>query len=165
MAFMRRDVNILLLVLVLVCAFLFTGFSVYYQTSFKNVSLEYQNKLDQLGKVTEELTTQREKLNETYSQRVKAETDRQALDVRYQDVNDENEGLKQDKSNLISDLSSSKKQLSEKTAELDATKRLLETTQNELLSTRVARDKYKRDWEDVCGDYTALNNGDEHNNC
>ncbi|MDP6265645.1 MAG: hypothetical protein QF584_02645, partial [Candidatus Woesearchaeota archaeon] len=77
MSFMKRDVNLGLLILIIVSIVLFSGFSVYYETSFKDVSLEYQEKLEQLSQVTKELVTKRQELNETYSLRVKAEQDKQ----------------------------------------------------------------------------------------
>ena len=147
MAFMRRDVNLGLLILIVVSIIVFSGFSVYYQTTFKGVSLDYQNKLEQLGKVTNELATQRVKLNETFSLRMKAEEDRKALDSRYKDVSDENERLESDKDSLQSEVSSTKSQLAEKSAELDATKNLLSQTQSTLSSIRSERDslRSKRD--------------------
>ena len=73
--------------------FLFSSFSVYYQTTFKDVSLEYQKKLGQLSKVTEELGAKRQELNETYKLRTKIEEDKKILDERYKDVRDENTDL------------------------------------------------------------------------
>ena len=107
MAFMKRDVKLGLLILIIVSIVLFTGFSVYYQTTFQDVSLEYQEKLQQLGDVTQELSSKRIELNETYSLRVKAEQDREVLDVRYKDVSDENSGLR-------SEILSTKLELAEK---------------------------------------------------
>jgi len=122
MAVMKKDVNIGLLILIIASIILFSGFSVYYQTTFKDVSLEYKEKLEQLSDVTKELGTKRQELNETYSLRVKAETDREALDAKYKDASDENERLDTDNVNLRSEISSTKNDLAEKTAELGATK-------------------------------------------
>ena len=133
---MRRDVNLGLLILIIVAIILFSGFSVYYQTTFNSVSLDYQNKLDQLGKVTKELSTQKQKLNETYSQRVKIEEDKRTLDVRYKDVSDENEQLNDDNSNLRSEISSTKSQLAEKSAQLELTKNTLAKSQADLSSAK-----------------------------
>jgi len=140
MAFMRRDVNLGLLVLIIASIIIFSGFTVYYQTTFRDVSMEYQEKLDQLKQVTDELSSKRSELNETYSLKVKAEQDRRALDSSYKDVSDENEGLKNDKANLQSEISSTKSQLGVKTAELDATENLLASVQAEM-------NKYKSQWQ------------------
>ncbi len=165
MAFMRRDVNMGLLLLIIVSIVLFSGFSVYYQSSFKNVSLEYQNKLEQLSTVSDELTSQKAELNETYSLRLKAEQDRKALDTRYKDVTGENDQLIKDNANLKAEVSNTKNQLADKTAELDATKVLLARTQSDLSSANKQISRLKSDLDDVCDSYTSLNGGTEHDEC
>src|SRR3989344_5691679 len=108
MAFMKRDVNIGLLVLIIAAAIIFSSFSVYYQSTFKNVSLEYKNKLEQLGQTTTELSKQKQELNQTYSLRVKAEQDKNTLDAKYTEVRDENEQLSGDNTNLRLEVASTK---------------------------------------------------------
>jgi len=127
MAFMKRDVNIGLLILIVVSILLFSGFSVYYPNAFKDVSLEYKEKLEQLSQVTTELGVKRQELNETYSLRVKAEQDKQTLDERYKEVSDENIVLH-------SEITSTKVQLAEKKSELDLTKNLLSQVQTSLVA-------------------------------
>jgi len=164
MSFMKRDVNFTLLILIIVSIIAFSGFSVYYQSTFKNVSLEYKNKLEELGQVTRNLAIQKTELNETYTQRVKAEEDRKVLDVRFRDVSSENEQLNNDNSNLRTEVSNVKNNLAEKSAELSATKNLLAKTQSDLSKAKSVRDKYKRELDEVCGDYTAAT-GQEHEEC
>jgi len=160
---MRRDVNILLLLLIVVSALAFTGFSVYYQTTFKNVSQEYQNKLEQLTSVTDELTTQRQKLNETYSLRVKAEQDRSALDTQYQGIVDESEQLKDDKARLQTDVLATKQDLQRANDKLGATENLLSQTQAELSQAKAQRDNFKRDLASVCNE--LVDSGGNHPDC
>src|SRR3990167_363378 len=116
MAFMKKDVNMTLLLLIVAAVLLFAGFSVYYQSSFRDISLDYKTKLEQLQQVSKDLTTQKKELNETYALRVKAEQDKKALDQGYKSVSDENDQLKTDNSNLQSEVSSTKNELGEKTA-------------------------------------------------
>ena len=165
MAFMKRDVNIGLLILIIASIIVFSGFSVYYQTTFKDVSLEYQNKLEQLGAVTKELTTQKQELNETYSVRKKAEEDRKVLDVRYKDVRDENEKISADNTNLRLEITSTKSELGEKTAKLSATENLLAQTQTSLSAANSKISSLNSKLDEVCVDYTTLNSGTEHSRC
>ncbi len=151
MAFMKKDVNLGLLVLIVVSILLFSGFSVYYQTTFKDVSLEYREKLEQLSDVTNQLSTKRQELNETYSLRVKAEQDKQTLDVQYNEVRNENEQLSADNSNLRSEISSTKSELGEKTAQLSATQSLLVQTQSDLSSARSRISSLNNDIDRICG--------------
>ncbi|MBN4049160.1 hypothetical protein JYT91_00935 [archaeon AH-315-M20] len=162
---MKRDVNIGLLILIIASIIVFSGFSVYYQTTFKDVSLEYQNKLEQLGAVTKELSTQKQKLNETYSLRKKAEEDRKVLDVRYKDVRDENEKISADNTNLRSEITSTKSSLAEKTAKLSATENLLAQTQASLSAANSKISSLNSKLDVVCSSYTTLNAGVEHDRC
>lgn len=125
MAFMKRDVNLGLLILIIFSIFLFSGFSAYYQTTFKDISLEYQQKLKQLSKVTEDLGAKKQELNETYKLRTKVEEDKRILDERYKDVRDEN-------TDLHSELAGTKVKLVEKRAELDAAEKNLVLTETRL---------------------------------
>ncbi|MDP6648264.1 MAG: hypothetical protein QGH34_02635 [Candidatus Woesearchaeota archaeon] len=127
MAFMKRDVNLGLLILIVFSIIIFSAFSVYYQTTFQDVSLEYQQKLEQLGKVTKELGTKRQELNETYSLKLKAEEDKRVLDQRYKEASDENTGLR-------SDLISTKVQLAEKSSELVETQNSLAQREASLIA-------------------------------
>ncbi len=161
MAFMKRDVNLGLLVLIVASILLFSGFSVYYQTTFKDVSLEYQEKLEQLSQVTTELSDKRQELNETYSLRVKAEQDKQTLDARYNEVRNENDNLKTDNTNLRSEVSSVKSELGEKTAQLDATKSLLAQVQVELSSYKSRVSSLKDDVNRICVKLLAAGGSDD----
>lgn len=165
MTFMKKDVNLGLMVLIVASIILFSGFSVYYQTTFKDVSIEYRTKLDQLSQVTNELSSKRQELNETYSLRVKAEEDRKVLDERYKDASNENYNLRADNTNLRSEVSSTKSQLAEKSAKLAATENLLAQTQSSLSSANSKISSLNSKLDDVCDDYTPLNGGVEHDRC
>jgi len=168
MAFMKRDVNLGLLVLIVASIILFSGFSVYYQTTFKDVSLEYQTKLEQLSTVTNELSVRKQELNETFTLRKRAEEDKQVLDERYKDASDENERLSDDNTNLRSEVSSTKNQLAEKKAELDATKNLLAQTQSrlsaansEVSSLKSQKSNLNDDIDRICTSLLALGGSDD----
>src|SRR3989338_3190756 len=150
MSFMKKDVNLGLLVLIVASIILFTGFSVYYQSTFRDISMDYKNKLNNLSKVTQELGIQKQKLNETYSMRVKAEQDIKTLDKNYREINDENEKLNSDNTNLRLEVASTKSELAEKSTRLEATSSLLAQTQaslaaanSEITSLKAQRDTYK----------------------
>ena len=165
MSFMKKDVNVVLLFLIVASILIFSGFTVYYQTTFKDVSLEYKNKLEQLQKVTSDLSTKRQQLNETYALRVKAEQDKRALDQSYKDLSDERNQLENDKSSLESELINTKGDLAEKSAQLQSTQNQLASTQAELGSVKAQRDNYKNDLNEVCDAYTAKNAGVKHEEC
>ena len=170
MAFMKKDVNLGLLILIVASIILFAGFSVYYQSTFKDISIDYKNKLDNLSKVTQELGIQKQRLNETYSMRVKAEQDIKTLDKNYREINDENEKLNTDNTNLRTEVSSTKSELGEKSARLEATQSLLGQKESELITVKsdrdaykAQRDNYKTKKDNVCAYLTAQ--GLSHSDC
>ena len=167
MTFMKKNVNLGLLVLIVASLILFTGFAVYYQTTFKSITLEYNTKLEELQKVTKELGLQKQALNETYESRVKAEKDRSALDTKYKDLSDENLQLERDKTNLMVELTQTKSELAAVTVEFENKKALLAQVQSELASanseiaSKNARiDNLKDDIERLCTELIAKGGAD-----
>ena len=161
MAFMKKDVNLGLLLLIVATLLLFSGFTVYYQTNFRNVVDEYHTKLDELKTVTTELGAEKTKLNETYQLRVKAEKDIKSLDTQYRLLSDERDDLENQRNSLQSELSSTKTSLAETKTKLSQTETTLTQTQTSLnaanvqisvLGSRIGdlkdeRDSYKAQYE------------------
>tara|TARA_Y100000310_G_scaffold241784_1_gene245881 strand:+ start:46420 stop:46914 length:495 start_codon:yes stop_codon:yes gene_type:complete len=164
MSVMKKDVNFVLLGLIIVSILLFSGFTVYYHTTFQDVSLEYQQKLDELGTVTQELSSKRQELNETYSLRVKAEQDKKALDLSYKDLSDERDRLENDKISLQTELGSTKLELGEKAAQLQSTRSQLASTQSELSSVKARKNSLENDLDEVCAAYESAT-GSAHDEC
>ena len=50
--FLKRDVNIKLVLIIVVLVAAIAVFSAFYQTKFKNISIDYENKTKQLEKIT-----------------------------------------------------------------------------------------------------------------
>ena len=65
MALMKKDVNMGLLLIIVAALLMFSGFTVYYQTTFKNLSNTYQKELNQLKAVENDLQAKRGQLNQT----------------------------------------------------------------------------------------------------
>ena len=166
MAFMKKDVNLGLLLLIVATLLLFSGFTVYYQTNFRNVVDEYHTKLDELKTITTELGAEKTKLNETYQLRVKAEKDIKSLDTQYRLLSDERDQLENDRNKLQSELSSTKTSLAETKTTLSQTQNTLTQTQTSLnaanaqvltLGDRIGdlkdeRDSYKAQYEACTGE-------------
>lgn len=155
MAFMKRDVNLGLVLLIIATLLLFTGFTVFYQNNFKQVISDYNDKYSQLKKVTQELENEKGRLNKTYELRVKAESDIQALDSQYKSLSEERDALEAHKNAIQSELSTTKTQLAVTKAELGQAQEQLTAAQSQvatvttsLNSCKSQRDNYKQDLED-----------------
>ncbi len=125
MAVMKRDVNLGLLLLIVAALLMFSGFTVYYQTTFKNLSVTYQNELKALGTVTKELETKRGQLNESSIQLQLRKQKEEDLSKKFTDVRSERDQLETDKKKLEVELASTKSQLSATLADLSNTKNQL----------------------------------------
>lgn len=123
---MKRDVNMGLLLLIAAALIMFSGFTVYYQTTFKNLSVTYKNELQALEKVTSELDSKRSALNETSVQLQLKQQKEEELSKQFTDVRSEREQLQSDKEKLTADLTSTKGQLSSALTELGSVKTQLE---------------------------------------
>lgn len=122
MAVMKRDVNIGLLLLIVAALLMFSGFTVYYQTTFKNVSRSYETKLKELESVSHELESKRGQLNDTSIQLQLKKQKEEDLSKKFTDVRSEKEQLESDKAKLQTELSSTKSLLAATSAELTSTK-------------------------------------------
>ena len=125
MAIMRRDVNLGLLLLIVAAILMFSGFTVYYQTTFKNVSKSYEIKLDELNTISKELEAKKGQLNQTNVQLTLQGQKEQDLSKKYVDTKSERDQLETDKTKLTADLTSTK-------SELAATLSKLTDTQSQL---------------------------------
>ncbi len=126
MAAMKRDVNVGLLLLIVAALLMFSGFTVYYQTTFKNLSVTYQNELAELGKVTKDLESKRSLLNETSVQLQLKQQKEEDLSKKFTDVRSERDQLDTDKKKLELDLATTKSTLSSTESKLTSTQKQLE---------------------------------------
>lgn len=132
MSVMRRDVNLGLLLLIVAALIMFSGFTVYYQTTFKNLSATYNNQLQELGKVTKDLEEKRGALNETSVQLQLRQQKEEDLSKKFTDVRSERDQFESDKKKLDADLGSTKSSLSATLKELENTKTELDSTKSRL---------------------------------
>lgn len=150
MAFMKKDVNFFLFILVVATLIIFAGFTTFYQTTIKNISTEYSTRISELDDVTTKLTTEKEKLDQTTQQlKVKAEREKD-LSGRYETIRGLKEQLEKDKATLESELSKTKSELGQKKAELDS-------AQNELAEKLILVNSLYSEVDSLKDQRTALN--------
>ena len=125
MGVMKRDVNLGLLLLIVAALLMFSGFTVYYQTTFKNVSKSFEIKIKELEVITNELEAKRGALNETSIQLQLKKQKEEDLSTKFTDVRSERDKLDADKKKLELELASTKTNLASTTAKLSETQSLL----------------------------------------
>jgi len=114
MAYMRKNVNIFLLVVVVIIVVSLAAITSYYQTTYKNLSTNYETKLNEINNLIDDLNSERTKLNETsYELTLKAERE-EKLGAQYTEV-------KGEKEKLAGDLSQTEKELERTKLNLQST--------------------------------------------
>lgn len=100
MAFLVKNANLFLLVLILVASVGLVGATVYFQNNFQKINTDYKMKLDELDKASKELETQRALLENTKAE-LSLKSQREAqLGTQYTQVSSEKENLSAQKEQL-----------------------------------------------------------------
>ena len=149
MAVMKRDVNLGLLLLIVAAIIMFSGFTVYYQTTFKNLSKTYQNELSNLQMVSKDLEAKRGQLNETSVQLQLKKQKEEDLSKKFVDTKSERDQLETDKKKLELDLAGTK-------ASLASTSAKLSETQNQVNQVITDLAKKTADLNNALSDVTRL---------
>jgi len=125
MAYMKRNVNFGFFFLLIATLISLAGLSIYYQTRFKDLYMDYKLKLDDLRNISSTLSTEKAKLEQTSQElNIKEEREKE-LSTQYT-------GLKTEKEKLEDEKASLQKQLAAKTSELIQKRAELATAQAEL---------------------------------
>ena len=116
MAFLKKDINLRLIFLILALIITITGFSIFYQNKFKNISTDYENKTKQLEKITAKAVSEESKSQELSQQQENIRQDKEALESRYNEITSENQAPKKDLDSIRLELGRTKSELADKTS-------------------------------------------------
>jgi len=143
MPYMKKDINFGLLILIIATLIAFTGFTIYYRTSFFNLTEDYKEKLNKIDSLVTTLNLEKSKLNETsYELKLKKERE-QDLGTKYSNIKSIKEQLEVDKARLQKDLANALKELASTKLALTQTKTELASTQELANQYETERDSYK----------------------
>lgn len=105
MAFMKKNINFGLMLIIIALLVGFTGFSIYYQTTYLKLSQDYKTKVTELNDLSKALTIERSTLNQTNLQLQIKEEREQDIGTKYTVLKSQKEQLESDKTKLQADLS------------------------------------------------------------
>ncbi len=134
---MRKNVNIVLLFLIIAGVTAFTATTMYYQTTFKQLQSQHNERLIEYQVLTKELESQRLRLNETSSALELKEQKVGQYDVIYTNLTTEKGVLEEEKKQLSQDLDSTLAEVAKKAKELSDTKAKLTLTESQLVATKL----------------------------
>ncbi len=147
MSYFKRNINFMLLFMILIIMLSFVGFTAYYKLTFSNLTAEYTQKVTELNKLNYELGLRRQQLNETLVQYEFKTQREQDLSDKYTSVKDENLKLVVTLENTKGELESKKNELATAKSDLEKAKADLATAQNQIavLDARVDNLEDERD--------------------
>ncbi|MBU0615212.1 MAG: hypothetical protein KJ601_03905 [Nanoarchaeota archaeon] len=163
MGYMKRDVNLLLLVLLAAVIIAFAFYSSYTETTFTNLSSNYESKIDELTDVSTTLQVEKMKLNQTTAQLQVKQSREQTLSEQYDVLRQENEQLETDKSQLQTELADTKSTLASEKQKLAVKESELAETQDDLDAAKASINALKDEKEDICDYLDGL--GLSHDDC
>ena len=140
MAYMKKNVNFGFFLLLIAALISIAGLSVYYQTTFKDLYMDYKLKLDDLKNISSTLSTEKAKLEQTSQELTIKEEREKELSTQYTGLKTEKEKLQDEKAKLQTQLTAKTNELSQKKAELFTAQRNLATAQTELSTTKTSLD-------------------------
>ncbi len=103
MGFLKADVDIRLLTLILIVLIVFVSSSIYYQNRINTMQAEYDKKVERLEEIEQRLLLREKKLNEISELKDLLEKDKEVLEINYLSLQGENQNLETEKRVLIED--------------------------------------------------------------
>jgi len=118
MGYLKRNINILLIIIAVIAVGYTLTVTTYYQSTFQNVTLKYYEQVEEYEQLISNFQEREQKLNETRFDLTRRTQDVSKLNVLYTDVVDERDTLETDLSSTRSTLVSTESELSTKKIQL-----------------------------------------------
>jgi len=148
MSIMKRDVNFVFFILIIATVVSFAGFTAYYQVSFRNINEEYNTKLAELNKVSNDLLEKKSILLQTSLELNTTKQGREELGEKYEDLKDERDNLRDERDSLKESLYQTRGELATKTTQLETVTAQLQVVQKQAADYKSDRDYYKNRYEE-----------------
>ncbi len=135
MAYIKKNVNFVLILLSLTLIASFIGFTTYYQTTYRNLTQEYNLKVNELQQAQGNITKQRDNLQNTQNELQLRVADKTKFESLYTDLVQEKNKLDTQLAFTRGTLATTQSQLAESLSTLQTTQGTLNDIQNQLSST------------------------------
>ncbi len=143
MAYLKKNVNMFLLLLFVIIIGGVAGLTTFYQTTYKDLSLSYEDQVTEIEKLLGDLNAERAKLNQTALQlNVKEEREEQ-LSKEYTDIKEEKEEVAQDLTSTKQTLQQTSSLLQQKQEELKKAQYDFKVTSEALTTARREANEYR----------------------
>jgi chromosome segregation ATPase len=166
MAVMKKDVNFVFFILIIATVVSFAGFTAYYQVSFRNINEEYNTKLAELNKVTQDLLDKKSLLLQTSVELNTTKQGREELGEQYDKVKGERDSLQSEADTLKENLFQTRAELEQKKTQVNTLSTQLRDAQDEAenwkadyLSCDEKRDAYQSCEDELSSDCSDVLQG------
>ncbi len=148
MVFIKKDVNQILLFLTIIPIILFITLSIHYENKIKDISSEYNQKIENFQYVSGKAVLER--LNETIGLKETALQDKEKLENEYYQLKIENEALSKEKERLQAESDLLKSQLQSQNAKFNRLESDFNQVQNSLIEANEAISKLLSRVQELC---------------
>ena len=149
MAFIKKNVNIFLLFLIVAVITGLVGITAYYQLTYRELSDDYTSKVNSLNKISKQLTSRVKELNDTKTDLRLREEDTQKFEGLYGDVLSEKDVLQGELTSTEDDLKQKLLQLQQSRADVRDLNDTIKIKENDIKDL-------KNDLDDVQDQVCAL---------
>ena len=132
MAYIQKNVNFLLILLFLAVVTAFIGFTTYYQTTYRNLSSEYNERVTELESAQNNISLQDANIRETATELQLRVADKTKFENLYTELVAEKNKLDKDLAQTRGSLASSQSELATTKSELGTAKTDLSKTKDDL---------------------------------
>jgi chromosome segregation ATPase len=115
LGFLKKDVNLKLISIILVLVIAITAFTILYDNRLENILTGYKNKAELLEAITAKAVSQEAEAYEISQSKETIQKDKEALEKNYNTINNENRALKKGLETLKTELQKTKSELTDKT--------------------------------------------------
>lgn len=150
MPYMNKNVNLILLSLILVAVVFLAGITTFYQKTYKNLSYDYNAKLEEVQRLIEELNKESGLLNQTkYELGIKTERESE-LSEQFVSLRGIKEQIEGDLADTMNQLESTQSALESTEASLAETRAQLDTATSERDTARARANTLEERISSLC---------------
>ncbi|TAL51886.1 MAG: hypothetical protein EPN86_05805 [Nanoarchaeota archaeon] len=157
MATVKKNVNLVLILLFLVAIGSVVGATVYYQITYKNLTEQYNQKVSDLEQTRANLTKQQQNLLSTQTELNLRVEDRSKIEGLYNELLTAKNQLDKDLSLTRGQLASTQATLSDTKVKLDEANAKLASTLKDLETQKTLAAAYLKQRDDLCAQVKASN--------
>jgi len=161
LGFLKKDMDFKLILMILALIIAFASFSSIYEHRLRSMSTEYENKSQELEKITARLISEEAKMQEISRLQEKAQEDKEAIEGGFNNFRDENEKLQKDLASIRIELENTKSELQDKTNKFNLLQMRFDQVEGSLVQANNDISKLSARVNELCEKLESAGGSDE----